>query len=470
MEGNDISGLDLGKETWLTGFTSENINAKLAEWDSHNRNFPSDGHEYVVLPFYVNNSSGEKLLINDHENNDGEAKLKTVTINDYDGFSGQYCIQFSAARLLNRVLKAAGYRVVKNELIGTEWEKVCLFGKIITLSHDVTPTWESTIELPGGVEISGSYLIKDSPYGDYLNYADIVPDWDVDDFITKLKKLFCVTVDFDNKEKTVSVYFNKSIFLTDPIILKNEIGDPDHGEYDEQEGFELSVGSQDDSNATLSNDDKYEDYAIFTNVDTYQYLPGASNDYRNKAFYVKDTGRKYRCENDNGWKWKRIGRLEPYIEGEGENVKPIDVSIPQNVELGKIDVPYIQYSFPDDPETFEDMGKLAFTFFQGLYTVNDVEYRILSADRYSLDSLDTVFDFGKSLMPSYLYEQLYRQYLNWDTYRKREFTKYFLMKLADVVNLKWDQRYAIDGVAVILNQKKFDLPYEGVVELNGYTL
>jgi len=47
---------------------------------------------------------------------------------------------------------------------------------------------------------------------------------------------------------------------------------------------------------------------------------------------------------------------------------------------------------------------------------------------------------------------MYSEFLNWQTYRARAFTKYIELTLVQLVALQWGRRYNIDGIEVILDK------------------
>ncbi|MEI7527131.1 MAG: hypothetical protein WCJ95_22465, partial [Mariniphaga sp.] len=95
-----------------------------------------------------------------------------------------------------------------------------------------------------------------------------------------------------------------------------------------------------------------------------------------------------------------------------------------------------------------------------------VNYPYCSASKISMDGL---ISNNMSLKPTYLYNSVYSDFLNWQTYRAREFTKYIQLTLNDVVALQWDKRYILGGIVIILSKINYELPYYGIVEINGFT-
>jgi hypothetical protein len=95
-----------------------------------------------------------------------------------------------------------------------------------------------------------------------------------------------------------------------------------------------------------------------------------------------------------------------------------------------------------------------------------VNYPYASAARVSIDGL---IDTGLSLKPAYLYNSLYSEFLNWQTFRARGFTKYVELSLVQLCALQWGRRYMISGVQVIFSKISYDLPYDGKVMVEGFT-
>jgi len=73
------------------------------------------------------------------------------------------------------------------------------------------------------------------------------------------------------------------------------------------------------------------------------------------------------------------------------------------------------------------------------------------------------------LKPEYLYNSVYAEFLNWQTYRAREFTKYIELTMDELLALQWGKRYVINGIIVILERVNYEIPYWGKVEIKGYT-
>ncbi len=66
-------------------------------------------------------------------------------------------------------------------------------------------------------------------------------------------------------------------------------------------------------------------------------------------------------------------------------------------------------------------------------------------------------------------EKVYKDFLNWKAFRARGFTKFIELTLPQVLALRWDKKYNIDGIELILDKINFELPHFGTVKIEGFT-
>jgi hypothetical protein len=458
MDGKKISDLDLGSEPWMTEYSIERMNEIRTWWNAHNRDFLvyNSEYKYTVLPLRINTTlsfiAGDNLHVNNVIITSESEQILGAPIDANAPGGGTiglriYCLQWSVGHLIDMIMKAAGYSVIENQILTTEWKRLLVFGKLI-LGRRVAYN-------------NLFYYLNES-----LSYKDTVPDVDVNDFVETIKKLLCISIDFNDINKTVKIYFKKNVFTNQIKILRNETADWEHGELEELAGFLLGFGDQQDELATES------EYIITETVDVVTNLPGAGADYEDQIYHVTANNRDYKCVKEGeSYSWERIGRLTSYREGDGENEVNIDAIIPYFIRPeGYTDtyfeLPHLEYTLSTFDKFFVDMGMLAFIFYHGSQIINGTTHYLTNADKLSVDGS---VDFGRSLTPEYLYQQVYRDFISWETYRKKAVTKYLVMSLREVLALEWARRYKISDSVIILDKIKFDLPYEGIIEVEGYT-
>ena len=132
-----------------------------------------------------------------------------------------------------------------------------------------------------------------------------------------------------------------------------------------------------------------------------------------------------------------------------------------------MDSPYFYYGCNvANRAAYTAVSFLAISLYHGRKTFSFRNYPYTSFDQYSLDG---TIDTRMSLKPIYLYDNVYLEFLNWQTYRTRGFTKYIQLSLLQLLALQWGRRYMINGSVVILDTINYDLPYTGTVEVSGFT-
>jgi len=109
---------------------------------------------------------------------------------------------------------------------------------------------------------------------------------------------------------------------------------------------------------------------------------------------------------------------------------------------------------------------LAITLYHGRKPFGITSFPYASFDRFSINGL---IDTGISLKPANLYDAAYSEFLNWQTYKARTFTKHLALSLVQLLALQWGKRYMINGMMVIFDKLNYELPYRGQVEAIGYT-
>ena len=309
-------------------------------------------------------------------------------------------------------------------------------------------------------------------------YSTLMPDVKVLDFINTVQSMFCLVFDLDDKKKEVHISFRKDIFLNESLDTTKitELAGWEHDEKRGTKGFSLRYSDQDNENDT-----KY-DYEIGTI--TFSHLPAvgeegstvrviygvsqaeydAGNPYYSRDYIVE--------KNDTDvLEWIEIGRLRDFREGEGENEIEIDVNIPAQQLYTWTDqifecpiLPGVTYRI-DSP--FTPVPYLAISIYRGRKGFGPCYYPYASFDQVSINGM--IIDHGVSLKLAYLYNTVYKDFINWKTYLARECTKYLKLTLIEVVQLQWRKRYVISGIPILLNQISFEVPFTGIVKVNGFT-
>ena len=461
MKEKKLSDLDFGKEVWFTEFTSEAIQAKLDAWNLKNA-FPSVS-SYVCCQFSVKDAEGNQVLVNKYDISANTAKL-SYNYDSTDQFQKYYCLQFSVGWILQKIYESANYRVIVNEITGSVFNDVCIFSKIMRVFREGYFAGSASYDLEGhlNVEPGGIQYISEGPVSDFLIFKDIMPDFDVVEFVNSMKSLLCLSIDIDERLNTVSIYFKKTIFQQSSLIKikSSEITGWKHSEHKIKNGFSLTYKDQADELAIES------EYEIFAYVANETSKPAPAEGYKDKVIHVNATNRDYKCVfNSPDYSWEEIGRLKSLTIGTEENNFEISADIPMQIILGDIDIPIIDFAINKD-EIYINLDKIYISWFRGIHQLNLVNYPLMSFDRYSLNG---IVDFTTSLKPAYLYETVYKEFINWKTYRARECTKYLKLTLAEVVQLQWRKRYVISGIPILLNQINFEVPYRGIVKINGFT-
>jgi hypothetical protein len=456
MEGLLLGDLDYGSEWWpvTNGLVIDmnTIRAKLAEWDSANT---TDNGKYVLSPFRIKMSYAPTADLDVNKQfwpTGGNAATffqYTYSHGAYHGLA--YCLQFRIHFVLQKIFESAGYNVLINELALSEFNKAIFYSNVITLQ----------IQTVSGIEMA-------SPVMDVLRYAMLMPRIDLLSFLSLVRDFFCLAYEINELKKEVRIKFRKDIFLTSNLdaMQIRELAGWTHSEKRATRGFSLRYTSQD------SELDTYTDWPDFVSVVTTLPAPRKENEIL-KLLYDRYFITVINAANT--LEWKEVGRLRDYTVGEGENVVELSVRVPVQVKFQasylsttwNLECPSLPAIIRGSNDSFTQVPFLAITLYHGRKTFDGLGFPFATFDRYSQDGTK---DMGMSLKPAYLYETLYSRFLNWQTYRARYFTKYIELSLVQLSALQWGKRYMIGGVQVILSKVNYDLPFDGKVKVEGYTV
>jgi len=443
MSGKKLGDIDYGSENWLPlYYTTQQVTAKLAEWDAANTN---GNGKYYVSPVAINDA------------------LNTTSVNDYvnkiDKLTGKlkydsggtrlnvnlYMLQFRASFMLEKIFESAGYTVLADELKTSEFGKLVVFSRIINVTY-------------GSIRFG----IPGLEQTDILHYAKLMPDVLVLEFADNIAKLLCLMYDIDERRKTVRILFRKNIFAPGNVdnLKMVELAGWQHSEERNAGGFKISFKSQDSDLDTKS------DYIPDKDVD---WLPVPSID--GEVVHVISQDADYITVTTGEIKeWKQIGRLKEYISGNGaESVElalkiPGAVAHPDGYPLPKLELTPLNRSY-----AFETMKETIVSIYHGRKEVNTVGIPYLSADCWGIAAGWSI-GLTPYLAPAYLYEKVYKEFLNWKAFKARGFIKYIELTLPQVLALRWDKKYNIEGIEVILDKINFELPHYGMVKIEGFTV
>ena len=440
MDGKKLGDIDYGYETWLPAdYTTQEVMAKLTEWDAANT---TNNQKYVVSPIAINDALAS-TNIDEYVN-----KIDKLTGNlKYDSGGTRinlnlYMLQFRAYFMLEKIFESAGYTILTNELRTSEFSNLIVFSRIINVTYGST-----RFGIPG-LEQTGN-----------LYYSKLMPDVPIIEFVDNIANLLCMFYDIDERRKTVSILFKKNIFESNDDLKMVELAGWQHSEEKNEGGFKLAYKAQD------SDLDTKTDYIPDREVVS---LPAAT--IEGEIVHVTSQDNDYiTVKNGELLEWKEIGRLKQYVSGNGSVSVELDLKIPSAVAhpdgypLPKLELTPLNRSY-----AFGAIQETIVSLYHGRKEVNSVGIPYLSADCWGIADGWSI-GLTPYLAPEYLYEKVYSEFLNWKGYRARRFTKYIQLTLPEVLLLRWDRKYVIDGTEIILDKINFELPHYGTMKIEGYT-
>ncbi len=449
MEGKMLSGIDYGSESWpISSATSPNltaINAKMTEWNNANS---TDNGKYVLSQFIIKMLYAQgDLYVNKFFHTTGANGIRFLWQAGAGAYYACYGLQFKVFFLISKIFESAGYTIAEEVLSQSPFfNKLVIFSNIISIN----------------VSSTGSI----SPVLSTLKYAMLMPEIEVLTFLESFKNMFCLLYEIDERKKEVRIKFKNDVFRPenlDPMNIRELTGWV-HSEQKSKKGFALRYTSQENEL------DTWTDFPAF--IDVVPVLPAPSEEGK---IVMSSFGRYYITQNNEGvLEWNEVGRLREVSEGESDNISEIKVIVPpqkrykivSGANEWNLECPVFNTIFRDGKLNFIVIPQFAVTLYHGIKTMDGISIPYASFDRFSLDnSIDT----GMSLKPVYLYENFYEQFLDWQTYRARSFTKYIQLTLTQVLALQWGKRYNINGIEIILDKINFELPHHGTVKIEGYT-
>jgi len=483
MEGKKLGEIDFGGETWpipngqfawnTPAVTAQKtaINNKLLEWDAANT---TGNGKYAVAPFFISRPDApawgyvEEVNAQTYDINYPLGRVSFLSpwgsigqTSGYGYMEASYSLQFYVSFVVRKIFESAGYTIAEDNFAESEFNKAVIYGNIIHIA----------------MSVEGSSPVAVIPALASLNYNTLMPEIEIISFLNRIKDMFCIMYEIDELKKEVRIRFKKNVFYAENLadMKMVELAGWIHKEERTAKGFSLRYKAQGNEL------DTYTDFPEFIQLKATLPTPTVKGEIVLSAF-----ARYYiTIKNDaNILEWKEVGRLREVTAGEGENVTELNVGVPPQTTYMcngvEFECPAV-LSITKNPAvpSFGGYGVnvlnkpaitivyfLAISLYHGRKTFTTISIPYTSFDQYSRKG---AIDTGVSLKPAYLYDKVYKEFLNWQTYKARAFTKYLALSLPQLLALQWGKRYMINGVVVIFDTLNYELPYCGQVEAIGFT-
>lgn len=454
IEGKKLPSLDFGTMPfwgWATSKTE--IQSYLDAWDLENTQNTS---HRVFAPVHLTGSSSDILEVNRHNTSTDKLILTEDAPGTLYKGGDQFMMQLRVWWIIQTIFESQGYTVVQNDLQTTVLKKLILFTNPF---YSVYTGNDTSLTVVSG--ISGGFTGT-------VEYAHFMPEnVSLTDFLKAVRSLTCCMYDIDERSKVVRIVLRKDIFLPANLLTNSlrELNNWEHTEERAKDGFALRYDSQDDELDTR------EDYAIHETVQTNLPTPN----FDEEVVHVTDYNRDYiALRNDlDVLEWHRIGRLKGYIVDGGEEETTIGVKIPVQISIDGAEGAQIKSSLTQiwPIDTPVKINELYFSLYHGRHDFNGFNCPYTCPEKYSLATSGlpySVVTNSTSLDPEALHDLVYADFLSWSA-EKRIMTKYLRLSLRDVINLRWDQRYVVNGIPILLNKINFELPHKGICKIEAYT-
>jgi len=430
-----LADIDFGSETWLTANTSQElIAAKYTEWDTANT---AENAPIVRIPFLFDKDDLTAEIMGNTWYM-GEGAIQPLA----------FMQQFRAWYMIEKVFEHFGYTVTANALKTSEFAQLIVFTKPFYFAF--TPSEEDP------------NVFNVFPGTDTLTYSGLMPDMSVQDFLDGIKSTPGAVFSIDDRTRKVIITLLRDQFLPDNIDLMDitELKGWQHRECEATDGYELSYQSQDDENDTKS------DYLINQTVEDTLPPPTAEG----TIIHVNSVNRDYivvKKAIDSTLYWSIIGRLKPFISGNGGLKIEFNVKVPATHSVDYRMHPYL----PIGPSRKYDqtlwllstnMSELYISLFRGTVSIGGNSNLLICAEKYAPD-------VSPSLEPADLHALCYEAYSTWKSTQARGFTKYIQLTLSQLMSLQWGKRYFISGVRVVFEKINYEVPFTGIVKVDGFT-
>jgi hypothetical protein len=460
-DSSSLSDIDFGNETWFLGKTPyAHFYSKLSSWDGLNR---EDNNPILAAPFQFY-EEGVSMKFGNKHNAQGFLSHPIGDVGKYY----IYQLQFRAWWVLEKIFQHFGYNVIADELRDGLFKDLLILGRPfrVTLLSPDPHVWPV---------LDPSDVIVDPQMGN-MEYSYFMPSVSTYDFVEELRIYMGLTYLIDDLKKEVKILQMKSILSPDDGMVElTELSGWQHKEGKRSDsasggGYSLSYMAQDDPL------DNRADYTIFTTAPTWYQMPHHTTVPEGNVVHIRDTGRDMlqTIDQETQTYWKQIGRLKPCTDGLQTTKFQFNIKVPatdykNNIFSGPR-FKLVHTTYLNSIHIY-DMDSIYVSLYRGMFTnflVTTVPFQavpipLMSADRFMANvTID--------LSTEKLLSLVYYDFIQWQNSNPRSFTKYFRMTLPQVMKLQWSSRYVAGPVKIILSKINYDLPFTGIVKVEGYVV
>ncbi len=453
-----LSDLDYGSlYLWPEGPITDDVEARINAWNIYNTN--GGDIDSPMAPCVIE-SGGSVIEVNRVNaatgNFDPNIDWSTFVLN----VRLYYMFQFRIRWILPQILEAFGYEVLEDEFaaVSNVFKDAVIFSNPLLING----TWARD----GG----GTYVTKKvTPYGS-INYGDLMPDVLITDFLQAIANMFCIYFDFNERKKTVSIRWKETIFTAAPetAVKLVELDSWKHNVNPETTGYALRYEAQDNE------DDTEEDFLVTEEI-TGSTIP--EPEYEGQLIHYQLYDRYYlaKLNESDALYWSRFGRLKGITSGEGELYEqPIKAKIPEQVKMMGAEGPQLKISLDDyqkEGGVAARLSDLYISVYRGKSQLTGLNFPLLCAEETTLADPDLSYSpvqyLTSNLQPKCLINS-HQDFLNFKG-NTIGATKYLRLSLRDVINLKWNKRYVINGIPILINKINYELPHKGICKIEAYT-
>jgi len=431
IKGKKMADVDFGSEAWLGSTTTWALfDAKRDAWAAYNA---AENSPVIAVQWVMDNEDRTAEII-------GNSWIVLLTAPEYVPFG----LQFKAWYLIEKIFEHFGYTILTDNLKTSEFVNLIVFTRPFYFMFS-------------GAEPNIQIL----PPVYTINYAEIMPDITVQNFLDGIKSVPGLVFLIDDQNRQVTITFQRSLFKPESIDLmpSRELKGWMHREHKPIDGYKLAYQSQDDENDTKN------DYIIDETVaDT---LPAATIEGR--IVHVTSIDRDYitmRKSSGTPLYWYMIGRFKPLISGNGELKIDFPVKVPPSHDMDDVLHPWLGIDTAKKEGVLylinNDMTDLYVSLYRGVVNYGGAYHPLICAEKWSPTATP-------SLVPADLYTDVFADYILWKTTAARGFTKYIQLTLPQLMALQWGKRYFISGIRVVLEKINYEVPFTGIVKVDGYT-
>jgi hypothetical protein len=376
------------------------------------------------------------VSVNDLDYATGRLKLSNL----FKGSSNLFMLQFYTYYLLEKIYESAGYAILEDQLKLSDFKNY--------------PVYTNPFRIRKALG-QNSYWIDGMKTDENLYYSKLMPDITVLDFVDRILEMYCLMAIIDGINKTVRIQFKKGVVdhaNINPMVIK-ELNGWEHQEEKNNGGFTIGYAQQDSDLDTKS------DYEIE------QVIGGLFPTPTEEGQVIRQTQEglnvdKITVADGETLTWERIGRLRDYSEGNASEKIEINVKVPIDIENSWY--PQIEIKTNAKTGAFEKLEDIYMSIYRGMVNNNGVNCPLMRSD-------PTWWDL-RSLAPEYLFENCHKDFYRWKAFNAKGFTKYVFLSLPEVIALNFGNTYVINGVRVLMDKVSYDLPFRGIVKVEGWTV